>query len=140
MGKFKYKNKPKTIQSSAIPTIQTTTFQQQKPRIELVKRPERFKLVVTENLERIIRHICARFPRNEWSGTLFYTVEGNFEDRSLTIYAKDFYVQDKGEATYTEFQNDVSLAGYMVDHELWECYTGLCHSHNVMAKLNCFNK
>lgn len=105
-----------------------------------MKRPERFKLVVTENLERIIRHICVRFPRNEWSGTLFYTVEGNFEDMSLTIYAKDFYVQDKGEAAYTEFQNDVSLAGYMVDHELWECYTGLCHSHNVMAKLNCFNK
>lgn len=98
----------------------------------MVKKPECFKFIVEESLEKIIRHICARYPNNEFSGTLFYTVEGSFEDGSLVVRGKDFYVQDIGESTYTEFQNDVSLAGYMVEHELWGCYTGLMHSHNRM--------
>lgn len=98
----------------------------------MVKRPECFKFIVEENLEKIIRHICARYPDNEFSGTLFYTVEGDFEDGSLVVRGKDFYVQDIGESTYTEFQNDVTLASYMVEHELWGCYTGLMHSHNRM--------
>ena len=108
--------------------------------LNLIDRHSTYKLIVSKLAQLKIREWCYNFPTKEWSGTMFYKVEGNFEDGSLTIYAKDFYVQDKGEATYTEFQNDASLAGYMVDHELWECYTGLCHSHNVMAKLNCFNK
>lgn len=98
----------------------------------MVKKPECFKFIVEESLEKIIRHICARYPDNEFSGTLFYTVEGNFEDGSLVVRGKDFYVQDIGESTYTEFQNDVTLASYMVEHELWGCYTGLMHSHNRM--------
>ena len=109
-----------------------TTFIQ-KPALQLIKQPTSFKLVVEEHLERIIRHICARYPKNEWSGTLFYTVEGTFEDNNLVIHAKDFYVQDIGGGAYTEFKNDASLAGYMVEHELWGCYTGLMHSHNTMA-------
>lgn len=98
----------------------------------MVKKPECFKFIVEESLEKIIRHICARYPDNEFSGTLFYTVEGNFEDGSLVVRGKDFYVQDIGESTYTEFQNDVTLASYMVEHELWGCCTGLMHSHNKM--------
>ena len=93
----------------------------------MVKRPECFKFIVEKNLEKIIPHICARYPDNEFSGTLFYTVEGDFEDGSLVVRGKDFYVQDIGESTYTEFQNDVTLASYMVEHELWGCYTGLMH-------------
>ena len=42
-------------------------------------------------------------------------------------------MQDVGEAAYTEFKNDVELAAYMADHELWDCYTGLMHSHDMMS-------
>ena len=105
-----------------------TTFQQ-KPTLQLIKQNVSYKLIVEESLEKIIRHICARYPNNEWSGTLFYTVEGSFEENNLVIRAKDFYVQDIGGGAYTEFKNDASLAGYMVEHELWDCYTGLQHSH-----------
>lgn len=103
-----------------------TTFQQ-KPTLQLIKQSVSYKLIVEESLEKIIRHICARYPNNEWSGTLFYTVEGSFEENNLVIRAKDFYVQDIGGGAYTEFKNDASLAGYMVEHELWDCYTGLMH-------------
>ena len=92
-------------------------------------------MTVTRELEKKIRFLCDKLPRNEWSGTLFYTVEGSFANGDLHIIAKDFFLQDVGEAAYTEFKNDVDLAGYMAVHELWDCYTGLMHSH---AGMSCF--
>ena len=105
----------------------------QKESITLTKSSKSFKLTVTRNLEKQIRFLCEKLPRNEWSGTLFYTVEGSFKDNNIHVICKDFFLQDVGAATYTEFKNDTELAAYMADHELWDCYTGLCHSHNSMA-------
>lgn len=103
------------------------------PQIQLIKRQESYDIVITDELERKIRFLCDKLPGNEYSGTLFYTIEGSFKDKDLKIIAKDFFLQDVGEAAYTEFQNDVELAGYMASHELWDCYTGLMHSHNRMS-------
>ena len=97
------------------------------PQISLIKRPESYDLVITEELEKKIRFLCDKLPKNEYSGTLFYSVEGSFREKDLKIIAKDFFLQDVGEATYTEFQNDTDLANYMATHELWDCYTGLMH-------------
>lgn len=105
----------------------------EKQSIQLIKSTESYKLTVTLQLEKMIRFLCDKLPRNEWSGTLFYTVEGSFKDKNLHVICKDFFLQDVGASTYTEFKNDVELAAYMADHELWDCYTGLCHSHNAMA-------
>ena len=103
------------------------------PQIQLIKRQESYDIVITDELERKIRFLCDKLPENEYSGTLFYTIEGSFKDKDLKIIAKDFFLQDVGEAAYTEFQNDVELAGYIASHELWDCYMGLMHSHNRMA-------
>ena len=102
-------------------------------KIILLKKQESYKITVTRELEKKIRFLCDKLPRNEWSGTLFYAVEGSFKDKNLHIIAKDFFLQDVGEAAYTEFKNDVDLAGYMAAHELWDCYTGLMHSHDMMS-------
>ena len=99
----------------------------QKESITLTKSSKSFKLTVTRNLEKQIRFLCEKLPRNEWSGTLFYTVEGSFKDNNIHVICKDFFLQDVGAATYTEFKNDTELAAYMADHELWDCYTGLMH-------------
>ena len=107
-------------------------------KIILLKKQGLYKITIVEELEKKIRFLCEKLPRNEWSGTLFYTVEGSFEENNLHVIGKDFFLQDVGEATYTEFKNDVDLAGYMAAHELWDCYTGLMHSHNMMSKQNCF--
>ena len=95
--------------------------------IRLIKRQESFKLTVKQELEEKIRFLCNQLPRNEWSGTLFYDIEGSFEENNLHVICRDFFLQDVGEATYTEFKNDVDLASYMAEHELWDCYTGLTH-------------
>lgn len=94
---------------------------------KLIKNNNTYKITITENLEKIIRFLCDKLPYNEYSGTLFYDVEGSFEDNNLNIIAKDFYLQHIGTSTYTEFKNDVTLAEYMVQHGLFGCYTGLMH-------------
>ena len=86
----------------------------------------------------MIRHLCGRIPDREWSGVLFYTVTGTFEE-GLTVQCKDICLMDVGSATYTEFDTSPDIAGYMVENDLLDCYLGLVHSHNNMAKQDCFN-
>ena len=75
------------------------------------------------------------FPNLEWSGVLFYNVEGNFNDGSLHIKALDFFPMDVGTSTYTEFMMSPDVISYMTENpELLQptVYQGLIHSHDTM--------
>ena len=107
-----------------------------KPVLELVHRQDIFKIVIPAGVEKKIRFLCKNIWDVEWSGVLFYKVEGAFEDKSLTIRCVDLFQMDIGTSTYTEFNVSSDMAAYMVDHsELLEegIYQGLIHSHNNMA-------
>lgn len=104
--------------------------------LELVKRSNTFKLIVTEELERKIRYYLDRFPNTEYSGTLFYKVTGSFKEMNFEITAFDFILQDIGTSTYTEFNMSPDVVAYMVDNpELLgeDVYQGLMHSHHTMG-------
>lgn len=102
--------------------------------LNLVKQPSTFKLVIPEEVERKIRHLCQKVPNLEWSGTLFYTHEGSMEDNSLVITCKDIFVMDIGSAAYTEFDMSPEVISYMCDKpELLDMQMGLIHSHNNMS-------
>lgn len=100
---------------------------------KLVLMNKHYKLVVEQQLEQKIRHLCNKLPNNEYSGTLFFTVTGTFENDDLIVHCKDFYIQDIGTSTFTSFEHKDNIMGYMVDNDLIDCYTGLMHSHNVMS-------
>ena len=107
-----------------------------KPVLELVHRQDIFKIVIPAEVEKKIRFLCKNIRDVEWSGVLFYKVEGAFEDKSLTIRCVDLFQMDIGTSAYTEFNVSPDMATYMVDHpELLEegIYQGLIHSHNNMA-------
>ena len=107
-----------------------------KPMLELVHRQDIFKIVIPAEVEKKIRFLCKNIWDVEWSGVLFYKVEGAFEDKSLTIRCVDLFQMDIGSSTYTEFNVSPDMVTYMVDHpELLEegIYQGLIHSHNNMA-------
>lgn len=107
-----------------------------KPVLELVHRQDIFKIVIPAEVEKKIRFLCKNIWDVEWSGVLFYKVEGAFEDKSLTIRCVDLFQMDIGTSAYTEFNVSPGMATYMVDHpELLEegIYQGLIHSHNNMA-------
>ena len=112
----------------------------QKPQTELpplIKRqtPEGkdYRIVIPENVEKIIRKFCELSPHNEWSGTLFYEFEGDFNSDSFKIICRDFFLMDLGSGAFTEFDEDGTAIDYMVQHpELLNCQMGLQHSHNTM--------
>lgn len=106
---------------------------QKKELTPMVQYKDSYKLIVTKEFQKKVKTIGARWPHNEWSGTLFYTIEGTFEDNNLVVIAKDFYLQDKGVSTFTEFGNDPTLVTYMIDNDLLDCHQGLVHCHPTFA-------
>lgn len=96
-----------------------------------------YKIVITKEMERKIRFICQKVSQVEWSGVMYYTHTGNFEDGSLTIIAKDLIVLDIGTGGATEFRcSNPDVCTYMIENDLLDCDMGLIHSHNNMAKLD----
>ena len=93
-----------------------------------------YKIIIPEEVESKIRFLCDKIHDVEWSGTLFYDIEGTFEDNNLVVTCKDIYLMDIGSAAYTEFNMSPDVISYMAQNpELLDYKTGLIHSHNNMA-------
>ena len=100
----------------------------------MVKGSTTYKLKVPRKVEEKIRYLCRKFPTLEWSGILFTSYEGNFEDGSLVITCQDLYPMDLGTSTYTDFKMDETVAGYIAENiNLFGCDMNLIHSHNQMS-------
>lgn len=103
-------------------------IQETKKLPQLIKGQSTYKLVVPENVEEKIRYLLRKFPSTEWSGVLFYTHEGTFEEGNLVVTCQDIYPMDLGNATYTEFAMSEDVAAYMADNiELFDYDMGLVH-------------
>lgn len=92
-----------------------------------------YKLIIPAEVERKIRFACQKVWSTEWSGTLFFTHEGSFENNDLVIRCVDIYIMDIGTQAYTEFDMNPDVISYMCENpELLDCQMGLIHSHNNM--------
>lgn len=101
---------------------------------QLVKGSATYKLIIPENVEEKIRYLLRKFPSTEWSGVLFTTHEGTFENNDLVITCKDIYPMDLGNATFTEFKMNEDVAAYMAENiDLFNCELQLVHSHHQMS-------
>lgn len=93
-----------------------------------------YKLIIPAEVERKIRFTCQKVWNTEWSGTLFFTHEGSFENNDLVIRCVDIYIMDIGTQAYTEFDMNPDVISYMCENpELLDCQMGLIHSHNNMS-------
>lgn len=93
-----------------------------------------YKLIIPAEVERKIRFACQKVWSTEWSGTLFFTHEGSFEDNDLVIRCVDIYIMDIGTQAYTEFDMNPDVIAYMCENpELLDCQMGLIHSHNNIS-------
>ena len=100
----------------------------------LVKKQSTYKLIVPENVESKIRYLIRKFPSTEWSGVLFYTYEGTFENDDLVLTCRDIYPMDLGTSTFTTFNMSEDVASYMAENmELFDCQLGMVHSHHSMG-------
>ena len=108
--------------------------QQTLPQLVKVQSSCDYKLIVPANVEEKIRYLLRKYPHTEWSGVLFTTHEGTFEDNNLTITCQDVYPMDLGNATFTQFKMSEDVAGYLADNlNLFGCDMGLIHSHHDMS-------
>lgn len=108
---------------------------QKKNLLPLEKQSCIFKLIIPMEVESKIRFLCRNIPNTEWSGVLFYKIDGSFEGNSLAIICVDIFQMDEGSATYTEFNMSPEVCTYICNHpELTQegIYQGLVHSHNNM--------
>lgn len=93
-----------------------------------------YKLIIPVEVEKKIRFACQKVWNTEWSGTLFFTHEGSFENNDLVIRCVDIYIMDIGTQAYTEFDMNPDVIAYMTENpELLDCQIGLLHSHNNMS-------
>lgn len=109
--------------------MEETTIQK-KNLLPLEKQKCTFKLIIPMEVESKIRFLCRNIPNTEWSGVLFYKVEGSFEDKSLVITCVDIFQMDEGNATYTEFNMSPEVCTYICNHpKLTQSgiYQGLIH-------------
>lgn len=87
-----------------------------------------------KKVEEKIRYLIRKFPHTEWSGILFYSHTGNFENGDLEIHCEDIYPMDLGSGTFTDFKMDASVVAYIADNiDLFGCEMGLVHSHHSMG-------
>lgn len=100
----------------------------------LTKGSSTYKIIIPNNVEKIIRILCGQVWDIEWSGILFYNVTGTFEDNNLEVKCVDILPMDVGSSTYTEFNMSPDVISYMAQNpELLDCKLGLIHSHNKMS-------
>ncbi len=115
------------------PTIGAPYTQAKKyPQID-VKEP-RFNLHLPKIITDKISFLCSAISREEWSGILFYTVEGSMKNFSLSMTVQDILPMDKGTSTFTGFDLDNRFIDYLIANpEAMNWKVGLIHSHNTMA-------
>lgn len=82
-----------------------------------------------------IKYLCKQIAKVEWSGILFYSIEGSIKDpENMVITLEDILPMHKGSATYTEYSFDERVVEYMMDNpESDEWKMGHIHSHNTMG-------
>lgn len=101
---------------------------------QLKQSKSSFKLIVKKELECKIRTLCSNISSVEWSGILFYRYKGDLNDDTFEVECVDLYLMDIGSSTFTEFETSPEIAAYIADNlDLFDCQTGLIHSHNNMA-------
>ena len=82
-----------------------------------------------------IQFLCQQIAKVEWSGILFYNVEGSIKDpANMVITLQDILPMHKGTSTFTEYAFDERVIDHMMDNEhLEDCKMGHIHSHNTIG-------
>jgi len=100
----------------------------------------KIKLVVTEKCNQQINLINKNIPKLEWSGILFYAVDGSILDpTNMTLTCHHVYPIDIGSKAHTGWSGiDTDVTSFMNDNfdsMLADGWTnqGLIHSHNDMS-------
>lgn len=92
------------------------------------------KLVMPDSVYHEIQYLCREIPKVEWSGVLFYEIEGTIQKPEEAVFTlKAILPMHKGTGTYTEYSFGPEVIEFMEDNNLDDCKMGHIHSHNSMG-------
>lgn len=96
------------------------------------------RLKIDSSVDDKIKFLCKTFPELEWSGRVFYRVEGTISNPTeMCITCVDLVPLNVGTKTYTSYtweeERDLLIDYQMEnDERLDDTFIGLVHSHNSM--------
>lgn len=106
----------------------------------LEKKDIKIKLNITKKIVDQIKYLCGKIPNLEWSGILFYDVEGSIKDpKNMVINTIDILPLDKGSSGFTNFNSNLTDGNNQVKvSKHWmklglDKKQGTIHSHNNMG-------
>ncbi len=106
---------------------------EEKKTTSLIKNAQSYNVIIENILESKIRFICSKLHNTEWSGIVFWTKTGSFEENNIEFRAHDFLLLDVGDTVSTAFDMTPQVIGYMTKHNLIGSFIGLLHSHHTMS-------
>lgn len=90
---------------------------------------------MSEGILHKIKYLCKKIPKVEWSGILFYSVEGSITNpKEMKCILQDILPLDMGTSAFTSYELDDRFIDYMMENpEAMDWTVGHIHSHNVMG-------
>lgn len=102
--------------------------------MSIVDLPSIIDVQITEPVLNKIKFLCSKISQVEWSGILFYKVDGDFNTGKFKCVIEDLYPMDKGTSGYTEYEFSEDFIKYRMNNlDTLECNIGHIHSHNNMS-------
>lgn len=91
-------------------------------------------LTISDDILNKIQYLCFKISKVEWSGVLFYSIQGDITDPSeFSVKIEDILPMDKGSSAYTEYNLDSRFVDYLMDNpNAMDWKVGHIHSHNTM--------
>lgn len=116
-------------------TTTTRTTISNSPRLKTLKLKKELDVHVSEEVWNQISYLCGKISTVEWSGILFYELEGDISKPDKTIITlKHILPMHKGTGGSTEYEFGEEYVEFRMNHpEGLNWLTGHIHSHNNMA-------
>jgi len=96
---------------------------------------EKGKIIIPANVLAQINYACSRINKLEWSGVLFYDLQGEVSDpTSFVATCISIFPMDIGSTGFTDFKhNTPEFLTFMKENNLLRLKRGLIHSHHNMG-------
>lgn len=109
---------------------------EKKNKVDLVlKQTTQIQVVISKTIKEQLNYICSSISHIEWSGIVFYKIEGSIKEPSkMKIVVEEILPLDIGDHTRTAYDFDEIYINYiMEDPKRGEYKVGHLHSHHNMG-------
>lgn len=97
---------------------------------------QKIKINITQEFLDKCKFLCRHIPKLEWSGVLFYDIQGSIKDpENMLLTPIDIFFLNIGSSAYTEYNTDnasTGLVDFIFEKDYIELKQGHIHSHNTM--------